>query len=356
MFRNSTLDGLVELLASRGVFLYHACQYGDFVSYLQLGGIPSRQRVEAAGLFLTPFTTDGTDRDNQVWDKVFVNLDDFGRGFARGWNAVPNAYGPIVLRIHPFALLKATDAAVCLRSAGARGFNREAECLADVAEVDRVFYDPLEQGRGTARLKFGDGLRQTFGPRAEAVEVSCTFPGGVLPFAYAVDAMVDPYSIEGRELASHVHEAVRHLHPSLTVVRRNPVQRPVRYDLLLDAIRARTPAIRDLAERIGDDDLCAWAHAIAARGGILEKNFTRYADYLRTGTLQRLPRTAAWLAPAAIDYASSLGDDFGEEWDEGAYDPRDDERDLITAELDEYSEDWARGDEEGWFYSVDVVV
>jgi hypothetical protein len=351
MFRNSSLVELVELLVSRSVYLYHACQYGDFVSYLRLGGIPSRQQVEKAGLFLTPFTTDGTDRENRVWDKVFVNLDDFGRGFARGWNAVPNAYGPIVVRLHPGALLDAADAAVCLRSAGARGFDREAECLASVDEVDRVFYDPREQGRGTARLKFGDALRQTFGPRAEAVEVSCTFPTGVLPFAYAVDAMVDPYLIDGTELARHVDEAVRRSRVPLAVVRRSSVRRSERYDLLLGAIRTRTPSIREFAEHVGDDQLRAWARTIAERGGILEKNFTRYADYLRIGTLEQLPRSRIPLLPSFIDYAPSLGDDFEEEWDDDDTDWGDDERDLITAELDEYREDWARDRDEGWFYA-----
>jgi len=118
MFRDSDLPALVDLLVRRKVFLYHACQYGDFVSYLEVGGIPSRQRLQQSALSFTEFTTDAVDRENRVWDKVFVNWEDFGRAFSRGYNAAPNAYGPIIVRIHPRALLHADDVAVCLRSAG----------------------------------------------------------------------------------------------------------------------------------------------------------------------------------------------------------------------------------------------
>mgnify|MGYP006146789185 CR=1 FL=1 len=79
----------VSLLERRGAYLYHACQFGDFLSYLELGGIPSRQRLEEDLHYFTGFTTDEVDQDNRVWDKVFVNLEDFGRAFASGLRAGP---------------------------------------------------------------------------------------------------------------------------------------------------------------------------------------------------------------------------------------------------------------------------
>ena len=64
------------------MFLYHACQLSDFASYLSLGGIPSRALLETNGLPFTPFKTDTIDQENGVWDKVFINLSDFGHFFA----------------------------------------------------------------------------------------------------------------------------------------------------------------------------------------------------------------------------------------------------------------------------------
>lgn len=354
MYRDHTLAALVDLLVRRKVFLYHACQYGDFSSYLQLGGIPSRERIERAGLFVTPFTTDGTDRENGVWDKVFVNLEDFGKGFADGRNAVPTPYGPVTVRLHPRALLSAVDVAVCLRSAGARGFDRAAESLRTVPEADRLFYRPANARGGTALLKFRPGLKEAFGPGAEAVEVSCTYPDGVLPFEHALDVVVDPYRINGTELASHVEAALRRAGVALQVYKRGGARADAEYDLLLQAVRARTPTLGELAETLPDAGLAGWAREIQARGGILAWNFTRYADYLRAGTLQRLPAARPSVRVAPYEYAPGLGDDdYGYE-DEGydldAYLEYDSEAELLAEELDEYREDWARADDEGWFY------
>ena len=160
MFSGSQLEELVERLRTRHVSLYHACQYQDFISYLKLGGVPSRQRLQQAGLSTTSFTTDRVDRENGVWNKVFVNLQDFGQTFARGHVATPNPYGPLLLRLHPSALLEADDVAICLRSAGARGFNRERESLKTVTDVDRLFWKSLGEDRGLALLKFKEALRQ----------------------------------------------------------------------------------------------------------------------------------------------------------------------------------------------------
>src|SRR5262249_8889960 len=127
MIREGQIAKLVGLLKARGVSLYHACQLVDFRSYLALGGIPSRARLERGKLAFTAFESDTADHKNGVWDKVFVNLSDFGRTFASGGKGVPNPYGPILLKIRPEALLEASDLAICLRSASATDFNREAE-------------------------------------------------------------------------------------------------------------------------------------------------------------------------------------------------------------------------------------
>ncbi|CAD0230681.1 hypothetical protein [Planktothrix agardhii] len=125
MFQGEKINELVKLLTNRGVYLYHACQLIDFQSYLKLGGIPSRSHLESNSQPYTTFKTDQNDRANDDWDKVFANLSDFGTTFAGGHGAVPNIYGPILFKIKPEVFYEATDVAICLRSAGRKGFDRE---------------------------------------------------------------------------------------------------------------------------------------------------------------------------------------------------------------------------------------
>ena len=138
MITGNDIQALVDLFEERQVFLYHACQLIDFESYISLGGIPSRALLESRQVEFTPFQTDAIDRENSMWDKVFVNLSDFGRSFAQGAKNVPNPYGPILFRLRPSALLEASDVAVCLWSAGAKGFNREREALKTLEDINRL--------------------------------------------------------------------------------------------------------------------------------------------------------------------------------------------------------------------------
>lgn len=182
MFNSEKIPSLVELFQKRNVYLYHACQYNDFCSYIKLGGVPSRKSVEDAKLTMTPFTTDNTDKQNGVWDKVFLNLEDFGKIFATGKPGVPTVYGPILFRFKPSASSYAFDVAICLGSAGTTGFNRSKESLETVSEVDKLFHYPANWSHGTNALKWKSLLKKTFGEKAQAVEVSCTFPNDILPF------------------------------------------------------------------------------------------------------------------------------------------------------------------------------
>src|SRR5688572_21785029 len=140
MFRgHEQLSEVVGLLERRGVSLWHASQLVDLESYAEIGGIPSRSLLEQAGLPFTGFATDAKDRSGGLWPKVFANLSDFGWAFAHGAAAIPNPYGPIAFQIRPTALLRASDAAFCLRSAGAPGFHRDGESLRTLDDLDRVF-------------------------------------------------------------------------------------------------------------------------------------------------------------------------------------------------------------------------
>ncbi len=206
MFKGNDIEQLVKLFNQRGVFLYHACQLADLQSYLSLGGIPSRACLENSLKNFTKFDTDDTDKANEVWGKVFVNLSDFGTTFAKspqGDSTVPNPYGPILLKIRPEALLESLDVAICLRSAGAKNFNREADSLTEIKDVERLFVNRFEVGsHKNSLIKFRQKLKQEFPefPWAADPEISCTFPNSRLPFSYVDSILVDPYIIKGNPL------------------------------------------------------------------------------------------------------------------------------------------------------------
>ena len=112
MFKGNDIEQLVKLFNERGIVLYHACQLADLESYLYLGGIPSRALLESSGSNFTKFASDEVDKKNGVWDKVFLNLSDFGVNFASPKNSnasppkcFPNLYGPVLLIVKPEALL-----------------------------------------------------------------------------------------------------------------------------------------------------------------------------------------------------------------------------------------------------------
>ncbi len=284
MFSGLQIGELVELLKTRRVSLYHACQYQDFVSYLKLGGVPSRDRLERASLDNTPFTTDQVDRENGVWDKVFLNLQDFGQGFASAHAAVPNPYGPLLLRLHPLALLEADDVAVCLRSAGTPGFDRERESLKTIADVNRLFWKPLSEGRALTNLKFKDALRREFGPAAVTVEVSCTGKLGKLSFANLCDVVVDPYTIAGTPLTIWTRRAIAGSGLKVPVETRRTDIVIGAYDDIASLVGQCTPTLAEFPNLTTNVFLLGWAERI--RTGGLEYQFRRFADYLREGTLR----------------------------------------------------------------------
>ena len=343
MFSGSQIGELVGLLEARKVPVYHACQYQDFVSYLRLGGIPSRDRLEYADLDNTPFTTDQADRENDVWDKVFVNLEDFGRTFARGHAAVPIPYGPLLLRLHPSALFEADDVAICLRSAGAQKFDRRTESLKTIAEVDRLFWKPLSEGRALALLKFKDGLRREFGSKANAVEVSCTCKSGLLSFTKLFDVVVDPYRIEGVPLAEWAQRAVVNSDLKVPVrVRKTSVDASV-YDEIASLVTQRTPTLAEFPSLTTRNSLASWAERIRTSG--LEYQYARFADYLRIGTLDPLAELAR--TADRDDYEATLPLlDYSYEVDEDLYE----EETLYLQEIYEDAEAWSRSEDEGWYY------
>jgi hypothetical protein len=313
MFRGSAqIQPVVDLLLSRGCSLWHACQLTDLDSYLALGGIPSRSLMEQAGTAFTSFATDPSDRAKGIWPKVFVNLSDFGKSFAYRAAAVPNPYGPIVFQIRPSALLRASDVSIALRSAGAHDFDRDAESLDSVSDVDRLFQsgpsaNPLDQ----SAMLFGDRLRAVFAPRfphASAAEVSLTVEPELLPLDDVVAIWVDPVEAGGESLVAIVADRIANGPASRPVCAR--YLREPRHDIYRDVVSfladGGRPDLRLLAGRadVGEPTR-EWARSLLARD--LSWQFERFGRYLSDGTLAATGRPAADLQRRA-ESAAPLGD------------------------------------------------
>jgi len=307
---------------------------------------------------MTLFETDSIDKENTVWDKVFLNLEDFGRTFAKGGAAVPNVYGPILLRFNPQAFVEAIDVAICLKSAGSKGFRRTQEALKSLEDVNKLFYYPIEQQYGTAALKFKALLQRDFGPTAQSVEISCTFPAGILPFTHLVDIVVDPYPFFGHDLAYFVSRSIEKHNFGFLVTRRVPKIGEKPYHCLLSgATSDKYPNPTALVELSSCSQMKEWARKIESQGGLLLKNYYRFLTYLRQGTLLPIQKQGKPEQPKRI-YPIQPAEDFFDEdildidlLSEQEVDLFDEESDLIRRELNSDMADWARSSEEGWFYS-----
>jgi hypothetical protein len=361
MFKTAAIPTLIKLFEDRKVHLYHSCQYQDFCSYLKLGGIPSRKALEDAQFPITAFTTDGNDRRNGVWDKVFLNLDDFGKIFATGRNGVPNVYGPILFRFQPHVLFGAIDVAVCLRSAGAEDFDREKESLKRLEDVNSLFFYSSSHPDTLAALKCRQELQKTFGKDAQSVEISCTFPNNIMHFQGLIDIVIDPYFINNAELSQYVLSQMRKDGYDFKIGKRSLKISPSLYQFFLTENK-QLPRPTVLAKSSNSASFCKWAEKIEGTGRLLLKNYYRFLQYLQTGTYLPLKsQTSATKISNLDDHEIPILDDLddfelfeNEFFESGINDPcEEEENDLILEELGDDQANWARSSDDGWFYSDD---
>lgn len=252
-----------------------------------MGGIPSRSHLESNRQLYTGFETDEKDRSRQVWDKVFGNLEDFGRTFASGKPAIPNPFGPILFKIRPEALLEATDVAICLRSAGRNDFDREREALKSISEVDRLFKHPVDEPDKSKRsyVKTRKELEKDF-TNASAPEISCTVESGKFSLEYVKLVRVEPYIIQGHHLEVKVKEIISKSRENLRVYNRD--NRPPYTDELLKIMENGVPSVHNLSENSNvSQDFRNWAkRVINHKNQKIPYLFNNsFAPYLYHGTI-----------------------------------------------------------------------
>lgn len=296
MVRGQEIARLVHLFQNRHVSLFHACQLLDFQSYLKIGGIPSHACLEKAHLPFTPLETDTIDKQNAVWDKVFVNLADFGKTFAEGGKGVPNPYGPILIQLHPAALLKANDIAICLKSGGAPNFDREKEAFKSIEDIDKLFAYPAEKGYpASCFTKFRKDLSIDFHyPGAADPEISCAVTDGFLSFQHVENIIVDPYIIREKPLLVWTHLEVMPFidRMNLPICERTSYRpawqkRKKLYNEFASIIHTNIPSLRELSltPQI-TSEIRMLADTLINLS--LEYQFRRFAKYLAYGTLKYL--------------------------------------------------------------------
>jgi len=250
-----------------------------------VGGIPSRSHLESNSQPYTPFETDQSDHTNSVWDKVFTNLSDFGFTFAGGGSAVPNTYGPILFKIRPEALLEATDVAICLRSAGGQGFDREREALTSVSDnVNHLFKHLVDEPdlRKRSYVKTRQELQKDFTPNASAPEISCTVVSGIFPLHHLDLVRVEPYIIQECRLRVKVEEIISKSGVAFRVFERDRC--PAYTDELVKILESGVPSLQDLSDNPKvSQELRDWAKRVINKR--IEYQFNRFAKYLYNGTI-----------------------------------------------------------------------
>lgn len=292
VFIGAEIEALVGLLNERQVPLYHSCQFTDFKSYIQMGGIPSRKLLSECELAFTPFASDETDRGNGVWDKVFLNPLDFGEGFAFGAANVPTTYGPIAFVVIPDALIEADDVAICLQTAGIKGFQREEESSKITMEnVNRLFlYAQNQRYWNKAQIKPREQLEKEFndGNYVSNPEISCSFRTEKIPLHFVSYLLLDPYSFRERLLRDAVLEWLDLQGVNLDVkVRGCWPQRYRMYNELASILQNGIVRLHSLAHYPGvSDDLCKWAISVSENRS--RNQWDRYAAYFYKGTLEPL--------------------------------------------------------------------
>lgn len=285
MFTGDSIGKFIKALQIRRVSFYHACQLKDLESYLALGGIPARGLLADKGLDFTKFASDGNDSKTGDWNRVFLNMSDFGGFFHNGSNSTPNVYGPILFKLDPDCIESCDDVAVCLCSAGSDGYDRSAFAIKDTRDIDKLFANTTGMGPKSTWLQYTTILKKLFTdiPVKGAPEVSCTSTDRLISLDYVTSVLVDPLVHNGFDLHAEVASKLSSHHEILGSMAKRQSKKQERYLSLVSNVAAGHVRLKDVA---GDSDLEEWKNGLLKND--LGWQYERFAEYLLTGTLSRL--------------------------------------------------------------------
>lgn len=295
--KGTEIENLIALFNKRGVKFYHACQYKDFKTYLNLGGLPSRNAME--NLPYTLFDTDKADRVNCVWNMVFGNLQDSGSSFAKGRRnpntaPTPNPYGPILLIFNPEIFREAADIAICLRSAGEKKFNRDNEALPNAETVNRIFkHEKISDAPNEkSYIAFKDVLIERFSDNnAKTPEVSCAVQNEILSFNQLLKIIVDPYIINNQSLTTKVTSLENQYGLNGVVEERSYKWGEKRFEMkqeLANLLLQEDVTIPQIIKKEElSEDLRDWATRIQGSSN-MTFFYNRFRKYLKIGTILEL--------------------------------------------------------------------
>ena len=150
------------LLSEKQKRFHHACNLSEFLIYVAHRSVCARSILKTSSNVPT-FFTDEQDAQRGLLDRVFGNLNDFGKYFWRYDAFIPNVYGPICLIFKPSVWLKQNDIALTQKSVAAKDSDlardriKTADELNDLLEKKELnFYS--EVSFGTNRVSFDDLL------------------------------------------------------------------------------------------------------------------------------------------------------------------------------------------------------
>ena len=127
-----------SVLFEKRAKFYHAANLRDFRTYCQRRELLARSELTTNPDGYTPFYSDATDQQRNVWNRVFGNLQDYNGLFWANKGCVPNAYGPITM-VFGRAVWKASDdIAVTRENAATEGYELDA-CRMDADELEKCY-------------------------------------------------------------------------------------------------------------------------------------------------------------------------------------------------------------------------
>ncbi len=232
------IENLISALNKMGAKLYHACQYIDFLTFLELDGIISRHNINNClvrdngkldnliestlgrpsfgTLCTTPYHPSHPMYSHN--NQIHMELSDKGHPFAFSsedskFSNVPNPCGPILLVLNPEILRYASDVSILL-SMG-KNTSTYTKKISTYSEMDRIFKNIITNSNieeKTLEIKNSDEIKKEFNLDNNYTyypELCITVPNEILDFqSNTHQIIVDPYHVNNIQLLEMVKEKV----------------------------------------------------------------------------------------------------------------------------------------------------